>query len=514
MTVPVWIWVAAAILAVVVAAEFVLTGRSGRQSPGSSSRVRQAVIWVGVYVTLAVLFGLGLGMTSGWTSAGQFYAGFLTEYSLSLDNLFIFFVIMSWLAVPAARQQRVLLYGIILALVLRTALIVAGTAAVNRFDWLFYPLGGFLLWTAFGLLRGRADSPAEEQPGRVMRYLQGRLTRAGAGGPGGAAGRVVPPMVLLIAAIAVADVMFAFDSIPAIFGITTKPVLIVAANVFALMGLRHLYVLLIRMLDRLVYLNTGLAVVCGFIGVKLILGALDDNGVRWAVHIPTWLSIAVVVVILAVTALAGWAGQAAERRRQRLAAVVGGPLSMGALPGGPLSADERALLERRFAVIDTDGNGAWQRVDCTLLTEQLCAAFGHTADSVPGQALAVGQLGLFDALLGHMDTDHNQEISREEFVAGLGQLITDRAEFDIAVHRAALTLVQVADRDHNGVLDTAEYADLAAVYGADADEAAAAFDRLDLDRNGVLDTAELTVAISQFFASRPVAEHRLLSPVG
>jgi tellurite resistance protein TerC len=507
MTVPVWIWVAAAVLAAVVAAEIAWSRRRRGEHPGSSSRVRQAVVWVGVYVALAVLFGLGLGLASGWTSAGQFYAGFLTEYSLSLDNLFIFYVIMSWLAVPAARQQRVLLYGILLALVLRTGLIVAGTAAVNRFDWLFYPLGGFLLWTAFGLLRGRTDNPAEEPPGRVLRWLQRRLTKAGAD--------LAPPMMLLVVAIAVADVMFAFDSIPAIFGITTKPVLIVSANVFALMGLRHLYVLLIRMLDRLVYLNTGLAVVCAFIGGKLILEALHDNGVRWAVHIPTWLSIAVVVLILTVTALAGWAGQAAERRRQRLATVMEGPLSMGALPGGPLSRDERLRLERRFAVIDTDGNGAWQRADCTLLTQRLCAAFGHTADSVPGQAVATGQLGLFDVLLRHMDTDGNQEISREEFVAGLGTIITDRPAFDVAVHTAALTLVQVADRDRNGVLDSGEYADLAAVYGADADAAAAAFDRLDLDRNGVLDTAELTVAISQFFASRPVTdEDRILSPVG
>ena len=507
MTVPVWIWVAAAVLAAVVAAEIAWSRRRRGEHPGSLSRVRQAVVWVGVYVTLAVLFGLGLGLASGWTSAGQFYAGFLTEYSLSLDNLFIFYVIMSWLAVPAARQQRVLLYGIILALVLRTGLIVAGTAAVNRFDWLFYPLGGFLLWTAFGLLRGRTDNPAEEPPGRVLRWLQRRLTKAGAD--------VVPPMMLLVVTIAVADVMFAFDSIPAIFGITTKPVLIVSANVFALMGLRHLYVLLIRVLDRLVYLNTGLALVCAFIGGKLILEALHDNGVRWAVHIPTWLSIAVVVLILAVTAIAGWAGQAAERRRQRLAAVMEGPLSMGALPGGPLSRDERLRLERRFAVIDTDGNGAWQRADCALLTQRLCAAFGHTADSVPGQAVATGQLGLFDVLLRHMDTDGNQEISREEFVAGLGTIITDRPAFDVAVHKAALTLVQVADRDRNGVLDSGEYAALAAVYGHDADAAAAAFDRLDLDRNGVLDTAELTVAISQFFASRPVTdEDRILSPVG
>ncbi|HEY0718307.1 MAG TPA: TerC/Alx family metal homeostasis membrane protein [Streptosporangiaceae bacterium] len=505
MVVPVWMWVAAAVLAAVVAAEIALARRPG----SGSSRARQAVAWVGVYVALAISFGLGLGITSGWTSAGQYYAGYLTEYSLSLDNLFIFYVIMSWLAVPARRQQRVLLYGIGLALVLRTVLIVAGTAALNHFGWLFYPLGGFLLWTAFGLITGRADNPAEQQPGRILRFAQRRLTR-----PGPDAGPAVSPMVLLVVAIGVADVLFAFDSIPAIFGITTRPVLVVASNVFALMGLRHLYTLLIRVLDRLAHLNVGLAVVCAFIGGKLILEALDDDGVRWAVHIPTWLSIAVVVAILGTTAIAGSAGQAAERRRQRLAAAAEGPLSAGALPGGPLTRDERAVLERRFAVIDTDGNGRWQRDDLTLLTRRLCAAFGHTADSGPGRAVASGQLGLFEVLLEHMDTEGNQEISREEFVSGLGQTITDRAAFDTAVHTAALTLVQAADRDRNGVLDSGEYADLAAVYGADADKAAAAFDRLDLDRNGVLDTAELTVAISQFFASRPVLPDRLCSPVG
>ena len=505
MTVPVWMWVAAAVLAAVVAVEIVLSRRPGP----NSSRTRQAVIWVGLYVSLAVVFGLGLGVTSGWTSAGQFYAGFLTEYSLSLDNLFIFFMIMGWLAVPAARQQRVLLYGIVLALVLRTVLIVAGTAAINRFDWLFYPLGGFLLWTAFGLIRGRTDNPAEQQPGRVLQFLQRRLTRPSTG-----AHPPVPPMMLLIAAIAVADVLFAFDSIPAIFGITTKPVLIVACNVFALMGLRHLYVLLVRVLDRLVYLNTGLAVVCAFIGGKLILGALDDNGVRWAVHIPTWLSIAVVVAILLFTAIAGSAGQAAERRRQRLAAAANGPLSMGPLPGGPLTGSEQAMLERRFAVIDTDGNGSWQRDDLTLLTQRLCDTFGHATDSGLAQAVVAGQLGLFNVLLRQLDADGNQEISREEFVTGLGQHFADRPAFDTAVHTAALTLVQVADRDRNGVLDSAEYADLAAVYGAGPDEAAAAFDRLDLDRNGVLDTAELTVAVSQFFASRPAVPDLACRPVG
>jgi TerC family integral membrane protein len=514
MAVPVWIWGAAAVLVAVVAAETMLSGRG-------SSPARRAVVWVGIYVSLAILFGLGLGVASGWTAAGQFYAGYLTEYSLSLDNLFIFYVIMSWLAVPAGRQQRVLLFGIGLALVLRTVLIVAGAAAVNRFGWLFYPLGGFLLWTAFGLIRGRTDNPAAHRPGRVLRFLQGRIVQASRphGPPGirgvrGARRPISSPMLLLVAAIAVADVLFAFDSIPAIFGITAKPVLIVASNVFALMGLRHLYVLLVRVLDRLAYLNTGLALVCAFIGGKLILQALHESGVRWAVDIPTWLAITVVVGILFFTAVAGGAGRAAERRRQRNTPAADGPRSVAALPGGPLTSSERAMLERRFAVIDTDGNGIWQRDDCTLLTQRLCDAFGHATDSVPGRAVATGQLGLFDVLLRHMDTDGNQEISREEFVTGLGQHIADRPALDTAVHTAALTLVRVADRDRNGVLDSAEYADLAAVYGAGTEEAAAAFDRLDLDRNGVLDTAELTVALSQFFASRAGPVDRVLRPVG
>jgi tellurite resistance protein TerC len=498
MTVPVWIWVAAAVLAAVVAAEFVVSGRR----PGGSSSTRQAVLWVGAYVLLAVLFGLGLGLDSGWTSAGQFYAGYLTEYSLSLDNLFIFYVIMGWLAVPVSRQQRVLLYGIGLALVLRTLLIVAGTAAINRFDWLFYPLGGFLLWTAFGLIRGHTDSITEQEPGRVLRFLQSRITASRAGH------RIASPMLLLVVAIAVADVMFAFDSIPAIFGITTKPVLIVACNVFALMGLRHVYTLLIRVLDRLIYLNTGLAAVCAFIGGKLILEALHDGGVQWAVHIPAWLSVAVVVAILTFTVLASSAGRAAERRR--LAAAAGASPS----PGRPVTGSERDLLERRFAVIDTDGNGRWLRDDCEALAGRLCAVFGHEAGSAPARAVATGQLGLFDVLLRHMGGDDYQEISREQFVTGLGQHIADRFAFDSAVHTAALSLVQVADRDHNGVLDSAEYADLAGVYGAPPEEAAVAFDRLDLDHNGVLDTAELTVAISQFFASRPLVPDLACRPVG
>ena len=155
MTVPVWVWaVSAAGLIAAVAAEVVL-GR-GSFTP------RRAIGWVGVYVSLAVLFGLAVGVTAGWVTAGQFYTGYLTEYSLSLDNLFVFSVIMTWFAVPPARQPRILLLGIGLALVMRSGLIVAGAAALNHFGWLFYPLAAILVWTAIGLIRGSGDDPDGE----------------------------------------------------------------------------------------------------------------------------------------------------------------------------------------------------------------------------------------------------------------------------------------------------------------------------------------------------------------
>jgi len=198
-------------------------------------------------------------------------------------------------------------------------------------------------------------------------------------------------------------------------------------------------------LGRIVYLNTGLGLICAFIGVKLLLRALHDSGVSWAVEIPAWLSILVVAGVLLVTVLAG---------------VVGGRR--------PHTVAERAMLERRFAVIDTDGNGVWQREDYQLLTRRLCETFGYAADSPAGHALASAQRALFDAMLSHMDANHDQEISRDEFVAGLRRAIKDRAGFEVAVGTAARTLIQVADQDGNGVLDA----------------------------------AELTTAIGQFFASR------------
>jgi tellurite resistance protein TerC len=479
MMVPAWVWaVSAGGLVAAVAAEIMLTGRPGR----GGFTARRAVAWVAVYVSLAAACGLAIGVTAGWVTASQFYAGYLTEYSLSVDNLFVFAVIMTWFAVPPARRPRVLLLGIGLALAMRSAVIVAGAAALNRFDWLFYPLGGVLLWTAAGLI-GSARAGPERQAERHTRltawlqrrpWVRGRIEAGGAAGAAGAAGAV--PMLLLAAVIGLADLLFAFDSIPAVFGITTSAALVVACNAFALMGLRQLYVLVAGVLSRIPYLDAGLGVICAFIGVKLLLRAARGPG---EALIPSWLSVLVVVAVLAVTFLAG---VAAGRR--------------------PLSAGQRAMLERRFAVVDTDGNGMWQRDDGQLLTRRLCEAFGLAADSAAGQAMATAQRDLFDAMLSHMDANHDAQISRDEFVSAVGRAIKDRPCFDDAVRTTARALIAVADADGNGVLDTGEYTRLAAVYGVGAEEAGRAFGRFDRDRNGTLDIAELTAAISQFFASR------------
>jgi tellurite resistance protein TerC len=498
--VPAWLWwVAATGLIAVVVTEIVLTGRRG----GGSFTARAAVSWVAVYVSLAVIFGLGVGITAGWVTAGQFYAGYLTEYSLSLDNLFIFYVIMSGLAVPPARQHRVLLAGIGFALVLRSVLIVAGATALNRYSWLFYPLGGILVWTAMGLITGRKDSQPERHA-RLMSWLRRRLPPAGEDYGRRLvvrrSGRLtVSPTLLLALAIGLADVLFAVDSIPAVFGITTSASLIVACNAFALMGLRQLYALLARVLDRMAYLNTGLGIICALIGVKLLLHALRGSGVRWAPEIPAWLSVIVVAAVLLVTVIAGMVTSKSTARQANGITV---PVTAEADRSAGLSTDERTVLARRFAVIDIDGNGVWQRDDYQLLTRRLCETFGHPVDSAAGQAVAAGQRALFDALLSHMDADGDQEITQEEFVATLGRTIKDRPGFESAVRTAAHSLLQIADQDGNRALDAGEYARLAAVYGARPDEAARAFDRLDQDRNGMLDTAELTLAIRQFFTSR------------
>jgi tellurite resistance protein TerC len=272
--------------------------------------LRQASAWVALYVVLAALFGVGLIAVVGGGFAGQFFAGYLTEYSLSIDNLFIFYVIMGRFAVPKVNQHKVLLIGIVLALLLRGAFIAAGAAAIARFEWVFFIFGGFLIWTAIGLLRGDDDQDGEDFKENALLRLSRRLLRTSNDFDGGKVfarreGRLfVTPLLIVMIAIGTTDLLFALDSIPAIFGLTKEPYLVFTSNAFALMGLRQLYFLLGGLVERLVYLSRGLSFILAFIGVKLVLEALHTYDVAWAPEIPIWLSLAVIAGAMAVTTTA------------------------------------------------------------------------------------------------------------------------------------------------------------------------------------------------------------------
>jgi tellurite resistance protein TerC len=291
--------------------------------------MRECTYWVAFYVSLALVFSLLLLVFSGTKPAGEFLAGWLTEYSLSVDNLFVFVVIMSRFSVPRENQQEVLMVGIILSLVLRGGFIVVGAAAIERFSWMFYLFGAFLVYTAVQLLRhGETDESDYEENiliRRARRVLpmapnyEGRKLLINVGGR-----RLVTPMVLVFIAIATTDLLFALDSIPAIFGLTQDPFIVYTATIFALMGLRQLYFLLGGLLDRLVYLSIGLAIVLGFIGVKLILEALHTNEVAWinggkhvdwAPAIPIWVSLSVIVGVLSLTTVASLLASRHEERQ-------------------------------------------------------------------------------------------------------------------------------------------------------------------------------------------------------
>jgi len=279
---------------------------------------REALVWTAFYVTLAVLFGVLLWVRVNPDIAGQFYAGWLTEYSLSIDNLFVFVIIMSRFRVPQVNQQFVLFVGILLALAMRAVFIALGAAAIQRFSWVFYAFGAFLVYTAVKLVTGSEGEAEEFRENSVIRwvrrvvptteYYEGNRFRTTIDGR-----RFFTPLLIVIVAIGTTDLLFALDSIPAIFGLTKEPYLVFAANAFALMGLRQLYFLLGGLLDRLVYLSYGLAVILGFIGVKLILEALHDNTLPFinggqplesVPMISTAASLAVVFVVLAVTTVA------------------------------------------------------------------------------------------------------------------------------------------------------------------------------------------------------------------
>lgn len=268
---------------------------------------REAVKWISVYIGLAAIFACFVWFEFGASFAGQFVAGYITEYSLSVDNLFVFLVIMTSFAVPAALQHRVLLVGIVIALILRGILIVVGAELIHRFQGIFFLFAAFLLFTAWKVWSGEDEEPDPES-NRLMRLLSrhvrtssdfdGTRLSTRIGGK-----RYLTPLAMVMIAIGTTDLLFALDSIPAVFGITSEAYLVFAANAFALMGLRQLYFLIRELITKLRHLNKGIALILVFIAMKLLLEACHSV-LGWNVPlVPVWLSLVVIVAILAVTTI-------------------------------------------------------------------------------------------------------------------------------------------------------------------------------------------------------------------
>ena len=312
-----WVWgVTIAVTLAVLTFDVFIVGRR----PHEPSRAECARA-LAVYIGAAVVFGLAVWVFSGGGYAGQFFAGWLTEYSLSVDNLFVFIIIMAKLQVPREYQQTALLVGIVIALVMRGAFIAVGAAAISQFSWVFYLFGAFLIYSAVKLATDDDDDGDQYDEPRVVRWLSAHLPlstswngvslRIRENGQ-----RMLTPMFIVVVSLGVTDLLFALDSIPAIYGLTSEPYIVFTANVFALMGLRQLYFLIGDLLKRLVYLSIGLSVLLAFIGVKLILEAMHDNElpflnggepIGWAPAVPIWVSLVAIVGILGVTTIASLA---------------------------------------------------------------------------------------------------------------------------------------------------------------------------------------------------------------
>jgi tellurite resistance protein TerC len=314
MNVPVWGWfLTIGLMTVFLAIDvFVIARRP--HVPSMAEAGRHLVF----FVALAVLFGLFIWFEWGAQYAGEFYAGWLTEYSLSVDNLFVFLLIMGSFKVPKKLQQSALMVGIVIAIILRGIFIGLGAVVINAYAWIFYIFGAFLVYTAIKLATGGETDDDEYHESRFLLWVEKRfpatkewhgtsLTVIENGK------RLITPMLIVILALGTTDLLFALDSIPAIYGLTNEPYLVLTANIFALMGLRQLYFLIGGLLKKLVYLSIGLAVLLAFIGVKLVMHAMHENNlpfinggqpIEGVPDIPILVSLGAIVVILGVTTVA------------------------------------------------------------------------------------------------------------------------------------------------------------------------------------------------------------------
>ncbi|MDY1004041.1 TerC family protein [Curtobacterium sp. CFBP9011] len=325
MDVPLYVWLftIAGILALLVFDFF-----SHVRTP-HVPHIRESAFWSVVYIALAILFGVGVWVFGGGQAGGEYFAGWLTEKALSVDNLFVFLIIMTTFAVPKEFQQKVLLVGVAIALVARGVFIALGVTIIENFSWVFYLFGILLFWLAWSQAKGGDEHGAEDGDSKLIRLLRrviptsdhfdgDRMTTRVNGK------RLFTPMLLVMVSIGLTDVLFALDSIPAIFGLTQDAFIVFTANAFSLLGLRQLYFLIAGLLERLIYLGQGLAVILAFIGVKLVFHALHVNEVpfinggqhvEWAPEIPIWFSLGFILLTITVATVASLV--VSKRRQQR-----------------------------------------------------------------------------------------------------------------------------------------------------------------------------------------------------
>lgn len=325
MDAPWWVWLATIVgIAVILVVDLAIVDRpwSKKREPKEFS-LKEASWWSAFYIALAIVFGIGIWYFAGWEKAGEYFAGYVTEKSLSVDNLFVFYLILTSFAVPKKYQHEVLLVGIMLALVMRGVFIAVGAQAVNAWSEVFYLFGAFLIYTAIKIVRDNVAGSEEEETNytdsfavRMLRkvwpvtnsYHGPRLTVKLDGR------RHITPMFMVIVAVGVTDLIFAVDSIPAIFGLTQDAYLVFTANAFALLGLRVLYFLLAGLMDRLAYISWGLAAIMVFIGIKMLLHALHENGVD-VPEVGTSLSLGVILGVMTITVIASVVKSRSDMRK-------------------------------------------------------------------------------------------------------------------------------------------------------------------------------------------------------
>lgn len=329
MNIPLWVWIAT----IGVTCTFLLVDVLWIVKRPHVPSMAECARYLAFFVSAAILFGICIGVLAGWNFGAEFFAGWLTEYSLSIDNLFVFIIIMAKFGVPEKYQQAALMVGIIIALILRAIFIAVGAALINQFAWVFYIFGAFLIYTAVKLAKEGLDEDEDDEfkENAFLTWVTKRFPATTSWHAGTKlfthenGKRVITPMLIVILALGSTDLMFALDSIPAIYGLTREPFIVLTANIFALMGLRQLYFLIGGLLKRLVYLSLGLSVLLAFIGVKLIFHALHENTLPFLnggepIHavpeIPTWLSLIAIVLILGVTTIASLMKTSRDKREQ------------------------------------------------------------------------------------------------------------------------------------------------------------------------------------------------------